>query len=365
MLRATVMAVLISAAFFGGTHAKHDDVFAEALYTTSSPEETLVDQEEDGGFESGSGTGPTVDQTSEYQWLLRKKSGELHVANSAEIDELVEYIATHSDYHLSGDTLVSQAPTEVEDGPLKVVEESERRSSTPPTEATARRQVLGEILKVVESTNFYPQYAVGILENGCTAFLVGQRHALTMASCVYHYYTNRWENKLDFWRGRKGDEYLAKMHWDHVLIPATFFVTGNNIYNWALIVFTEDSASPVWLEMASSSKLHDKAMTVYGYLVNDHPWGTMYGTVCRSNAVQDDPKGLAIQCGTSQKFSGGPILKGYNFQRGNTPLVYGISVAQGYSYSHTAVNFHPSLFWSLCHFMMKDGFDAKCGPQQQ
>ena len=361
MLCATVTAILVSAAFFGGSHATY--VFGEALYTTSSPKETLVDQEED-GFESGSGTG-AVDQSSEYQWLVRQKSGGLHVANSAEIDELVKYIAAHSEYHQSGDTLVSQAPTQVEDGPLKVVEESERRSSAPPAEATARPEVLGEILEAVGRTNFYPEYAVGILENNCTAFLVGPRHALTTASCVYYYYSDRWENGLDFWRGRKGDEYLSKMRWDHVVISAKFFVAGNDIHNWALIAFTQDSESPVWLEMAYSSKMHDKALTVYGYLVNDHPWGTMYSTVCRSNAVQDDPKRLAIQCGTSQKFSGGPILKGYDFQQSQMPLVHGISIAQGYSYSHTAVNFHPSLFWSLCHFMMEDNFDAKCGVQQQ
>ena len=360
VLCATITAIFISAAFFAGSHGTYDDMFGEALGATSPPEGTLVDQEEDGDFASGSGA---VDQESEYQWLVRHRTSGLHVANSAEIGELLEYIAAHRQ---SGeDVLVSQAPTQLEDGPMKLVEESEKRSSTPPTEATARPEVVGEILEEVVSTNFYPQYAVGILENSCTAFLVGPRHALTTANCVYNYYSNSWENELDFWRGRKGDEYLEKMYWDHVVISAKFFVTGNYVYNWALIAFMEDSASPVWLKMAYSSKVHDKAMTVYGYLVSDHPWGTMYYTVCRSNGVQDDPKQLAIQCGTSQKFSGGPILKGYNFQRSKMPLVYGISVAYDYSYSHTAMNFHPNLFWSLCHFMVKDGFDAKCGPQQQ
>lgn len=357
--------VLTLGYFYGYSHATY--VWGGSGVTEAVLDETLIDQEGDqfGDEDPGSGSGIGVDQNSEYQWIMHSKSGELHVANSAEIEELLEYIAAHNDNRKSADTLVSQAPTQLEDGPTKVVDESEKRRRISPTEGSARPEVVGEILEEVTSTNFYPQYGVGILENSCTAFLIGPRHALTTANCVYSYYTNRWDNDLDFWRGRRGDEYLAKMHWDHVVIPAKFFVTGSHIHNWALIAFTEDSASPVWLKFAYSSKVRDKAMTVYGYLPNDHPWGTMYSTVCRSDSIQSNAKCLAIQCGTSQKFSGGPLLKGYNFQQSKMPLVYGVSVAFEYSYSHTAVNFHPNFFWSLCHFMKKDGFDAKCGSPQE
>ena len=221
--------------------------------------------------------------------------------------------------------------------------------------------MVGQNLEEVESTNFYPQYAVGILENNCTAFLIGQRHALTTASCVYDYDSGYWSGDLDFWRGRNGDQYLEKMLWEHVTIPAKFFVTGDHIHNWALITFTDHagSRSPVWLKMAHSQKVHDIVMTVYGYLPDDRPWGTMYSSVCRSDHTQEDTKSLAIQCGSDQKFSGGPILKGYNFKRSKMPLVYGISIAYDYSFAHKAVNFHLDLFWSLCHLMQKEGFDAR------
>ena len=341
-----------------------------SVQATPSPEHwTFVDQELDSGLESAeSGSGADsvlddLDESSEYQWLKKFKTGQLHVANSAEIEDLVECIAEHhiEDYG-SGITLVSQATLDqMEDGPTKLVEEKDKRPRTSPGGLPV---IDGEHLEEVDSTSYYPQYGVGILENNCTAFLIGPRHAVTTANCVYDYDSGEWEGELDFWRGRNGDEYLAKMQWEHVVIPAKFFVTGDDVHNWALITFTEGTASQVWLKMAYSQKIHDIVMTVYGYLPDEHPWGIMYTTVCRSDYFQNDTNSLSIQCGTGQKFSGGPILKGYNFQRSKMPLVYGISIAYHFSYAHKAVNFHPDLFWTLCYFMHKDGFDAKCGPQQ-
>ena len=347
------------------------------VHVTQPPEHwTFVDQEPDSDHEGGSGdigsgsssvSADDVDETSDHQWLKKSKTGQLpHVANSEEIEDLMKYIAEHhiEDYG-SGITLVSQATlTQMEDGPSKLVEEKDKRPRILPGEGNAHPVVAGETLEEVDSTNYYPQYGVGILENNCTAFLIGPRHALTTANCVYNYDMGVWEDQLDFWRGRNGDEYLEKMQWEHVVISAKYFVKGDDVYNWALITFTEDTASPVWLKMAYSQRVHDIVMTVYGYLPDEHPWGVMYNTVCRSDYFQNDTNSLSVQCGTGQRFSGGPILKGYNFQRSKMPLVYGISIAYNFSYAHKAVNFHPNLFWTLCHLMQKDSFDAKCGPQQ-
>lgn len=331
---------------------------------------TFLDQEIDlqdhESLVSGSGSGSaTLDDFDEikYQWLKRFNTGELQVANNVEIDDLVEFIAEHhkDDYRFEA-TLVSQAAlTQMEDGPTKLVEEKDKRPRTLPGGADADLVIDGQTLEEVDAINYYPQYAVGILDNNCTAFLISPRHALTTANCVYQYDTGEWEDELDFWRGRNGDEYLSKMCWKHVVISGKFFITGDSVYNWALITFTEDTASPVWLKMAYSPSVHDVAMTIYGYLPDDHPSGVMYSTICHSDYFQNDTNSLSVQCGTGQKFSGGPILKGYNFQQSKMPLVHAISIAYHFSYAHEAVNFHPSLFWTLCYLMHNDGFDAKCG----
>ena len=349
-----------------------------SLETATTPHEvdwTLVDQEglddleEEDLAESGSGE-PSVPgghflEESEYQWLARYRNGHIHVSDSKAVVELAEFTAAEHHRTLSeGSTLVSHAPTQLEDGPTKLVDESDKRPRTSPLEEST--PLPDEQLDEIDSTNFYPQYGVGILENGCTAFLIGPRHALTTASCVYNYTAGNWNNNLDFWRGRNGDEYLEKMLWDHAIIPAKFFITGDHIYNWALIIFAEENESPVWLKMAYSSDLSDFAMTMYGYFTSNHTWAKMYSTICQSDPVQDDPNCLTVQCGTSQKFNGGPILKGYNFQHSKMPLVYGISITYNFPSSvHKAVNFHPFIFWSLCHHLIREGFDAECGVQQQ
>ena len=346
-----------------------------SLETATTPHEvdwTLIDQEdlEEESTESGSGesSGPedlvAPRAESEYQWLARHRSGHIHVSDSKDVVELAEYIA--AEHHRSSDESIfeSHAPTQLEDGPTKLVDESDKRPRTSPLEETT--SLLDDQLDEIDSTNFYPQYGVGILENGCTAFLVGPRHALTTASCVYNYTTGSWSSDLDFWRGRNGDEYLEKMLWDHAIIPANFFITGEHIYNWALIIFAEEAESPVWLKMAYSSELSDATVTMYGYFTSNHTWAKMYSTICQSDSIQDDQNCLTVQCGTSQKFNGGPILKGYNFQHSKMPLVYGISIDYGFqSNTHKAVSFHPFIFWSLCHHLTREGFDAKCGVQQQ
>jgi V8-like Glu-specific endopeptidase len=343
------------------------------VHVTQPPEHwTFIDQEPDSDENGGSGSGSSpvsdddMDETSDHQWLKKSKSDQIpHVANSEELEDLLKYIAEQDRRDGSGNTLVSQATlTQMEDGPSKLVEEKDKRPRTLPGETTVHPEVAGETLEEVDSTNYYPEYAIGILENSCTAFLIGPRHALTTANCVYNYDMGTWEEELDFWRGRNGDEFLAKMQWEHVVISAKYFVKRDGASNWAIITFTEDTASPVWLKMAYSQSVHDIVMTVYGYLPDEHPWGVMYNTICRSDYFQNDTNSLSVQCGTGQKFSGGPILKGYNFQRSKMALVYGISIAYNFSYAHESVNFHPDLFWTLCHLMHKDGFDAKCGSRQ-
>ena len=356
-----IFSLLLAIAATIGSHT----VSASTPYVDSTSAWTLADQEPADHFEgSGSGSGPALDldSDSEYQWIKRFNNGSLRVATSADIEKLTEWIAGNNVvYNHKGLVMLSsQAPTQLEDGPTKVVEESERSPITVPPEASERDNVLGQNLEEVDSSNYYPEYGIGVLDNGCTAFLVGPRHALTTATCVYDYGTGSWKGRLNFWRGRNGDEYLTKMYWDHVIIPAKFFVTGHHVHNWAMIVFTENSTSPVWLKMAYSHDINDKVMTVYGYLPDDRPWSTMYTSVCSSDPMQDSGEILSIQCGTDKKFSGGPILKGYNIQRGRMPHAYGISTAYRYSYAHDTVMFHPNLFWSLCYLMREEGFDAKC-----
>lgn len=48
----------------------------------------------------------------------------------------------------------------------------------------------------------FPLRTVGQLANGCTAFLIGPCHAVTVAHCVYEPWRNIWWRGLDFYPGR-------------------------------------------------------------------------------------------------------------------------------------------------------------------
>lgn len=332
----------------------------------NADEDTLTDQEPDDVADPDSDDGSAEEQSpNALTWVLHTQAGKTHQAKYDELNELEAFISQHRDEIVDKDNVeiaASVGLSQMEDGPFKLIEEEDKKLRKPLVLETPREEIIGQYLKEIVTTYYYPEYGVGILENSCTAFMIGPKHALTTANCVYNHTTDVWEEDLDFWRGRNGDQYLEKMKWNSVLIPYEFYSTGKPEQNWALIKF--DSESPVWLRIAHSKKLRDVAMTVYGYLPDDHPYGTMYNSICRSDPLQPHEMCLDIQCGTDQKFSGGPVLKGYNFQRSKMPLVYAISVSYDYSYAHRAINIHEDLFWSLCYFMKKEGHDAECGERK-
>eukprot|EP00882_Tetradesmus_deserticola_P029109 GHRQ01032523.1.p1 GENE.GHRQ01032523.1~~GHRQ01032523.1.p1 ORF type:complete len:124 (-),score=24.78 GHRQ01032523.1:121-492(-) len=55
------------------------------------------------------------------------------------------------------------------------------------------------------SSKVFPFSAVGQLANGCTGFLIGPCHVMTVAHCVVEPWKGIWWNGLDFYPGRLGD----------------------------------------------------------------------------------------------------------------------------------------------------------------
>ncbi len=294
-------------------------------------------------------------QYHELKWVTVNRNGGIRVADGAELKGLLEYIGRQGSAY-SGVHYASAASMQMEDGPPKT--DHTAQSSTAPDDHDQR-------LTPVLSTHFYPSYAVGLLENGCTAFMVGPQHALTAAHCVYSYNDTAWQRELNLWRGRSLDQYMQWMEWVHVSIPHEYFVSGSQSHDWALISFFDKTKSPVWLRLGYTDLVlvEEMPLALYGYLAKESQ-GAMYSTECHSDLDQPLSELLAIQCGTSQTFvEGGPVLQGVKSQlrgrRGGLkiPLVYGLSVR---SSDHAAVRFHWDLFWTLCWLMEREGFESQC-----
>ena len=322
---------------------------------------TLRDAEDEAEPEYASGDA----SESAHSWLQYTRDGSVvQSATVEDVDRLEEYLRTRPDIFTAGPNshLESYVPEQMEDGPNKVDEVKRVNRRPSPVRQEDSVPTAGTLLDEVDSTNFYPEYAIGILENGCTAFLIGPCHALTTAHCVYNSTTDEFVDDLNMWRGRKGDIYLDQMTWTSVIVPRNYTASPSSESNWALIIYDRHTLSGVWLKMGFSENIYNIPYTIYGYL-SSKPFGTMYSTVCRSRTEEPENENiLSVQCGSDECFDGGPLLRGYNFKRSKMPVVYGVSLSScdSYSFSHNSLVFQPDLFWSLCYFMSENGFDARC-----
>lgn len=326
---------------------------------------TLRDTEDGDVDDAGGSAG--VESTSENSWVRYSKNGGVHLATVDEVELLERDVLSRPDIFTEGQgaRLESYAGEQMEDGPDKL-DTDEHVNPRPKADREEGLPVAGTVLEVVASTNFYPEFAVGVLDNGCTAFLIGPRHALTSAHCVYNYNSSSFSDNLDMWRGKNSQIYLSRMTWSDAIIPRNYYVSATDQDDWALVIYSKPSTSHVWLKIGFSENVYNVPYTMFGYL-SSKAYGVMYSTMCRSRAEgapenAEDDQLLNVQCGSDECFDGGPLLRGYNFQRSKMPVAYGISLStcDSYSFSHNNVIFQPDLFWTLCSFMSAYGFDAQC-----
>ena len=357
MHRITLLAILLATvhlSYCGAIFQSNVVVQAEypVIPATTTTDPTLVDQEDDDDFDSenvaqGSGC------TDNCGWVRHHINGETFIARPDELDNLDEFLLQNEIPLAVNQIVASARPRQMEDGPYRVV--GDRAPRKP--ETVDRVVAQGQTLDLVSSSNYYPEYAIGIMENGCTGFLISPFHLLTTAHCVYEHTTDTWNEELQFFRGRNDDKYLGMMDWVNVMIPYDFYTSGDAEHNWALITYNK--RSPVWIRIGHTPVVSDLTYTLYGYL-RDKEWGALYSTVCRSDMYQPSSGCIAMQCGTDEKINGGPVMGGYNFRRSKMPLAYGISINEDYEYAHNVVRFNSKLFWTLCYFMKNGSHDPGC-----
>lgn len=284
------------------------------------------------------------------QWVTYNRRGMERVAGSEMVQVFAEYLASKP-FSPDPSSFEAQSTFQMEDGP-EFTDPVKHNFPSVAEKSTNTSDVSPNTLQRIAHAYYNPEYAIGLLDNGCTAFLISPQHALTAAQCVYNYSANTWSTELDFWRGKNGAFYLQRLTWKRVTIPYGFYNSGAENQNWALLQFLEKS--PVWLTLAYSNRIQDISLTMYGYL-QDRQLVNMYSTVCQSNAVQHKAKQLEMQCSSDEVFTGGPVMKGFQYK---VPVVYGVSIGQ----TNQTIHIHSELFWFACYSMEDDEFDPRCGP---
>lgn len=306
-------------------------------------------------------------------WVNHLRIGDVLFAKSPDKQQMSDYFQETS-HHYDGITCFkSAASTIAEDGPLLEFSEQSREKRDYFEYDDYETQDY-TCLREVDRVFYYPEFAIGRLENGCTAFLVGPYHALTTAKCVYDFNNRLWEKKLDFLRAQNGTEYLQRMEWEELYIPREFFEQNSDDFDWALILFNRSHPSPVWHPfMYCPGKCPEHYSTAYGY--------KNWNMILKECEVFEEEchKRVEMQCCQNDvaNFHGGPIFGGYGFDGSKILPVVGIStysneetaaelesksneIAKEEIIFDSALKIDSEIFWMVCMLMENSGFDSDC-----
>lgn len=317
---------------------------------------------------------PSNQEQTTSEWVHHLRIGDVLFAKATDKKQMSDYLREMS-YHDDGTACFGSASSNVaEDGPLvsQLEKSREKRDFIYEDYDTQSYKCLKEVDRVF----YYPEFAVGALDNGCTAFLVGPYHAITTAKCVYDFSNRLWEKKLDFLRAKSGSEYLQRMEWEEVYVPRKFFDQNNEDFDWALILFNTSQPSSVWHPfMYCPSKCPGPYSTTYGYK-NE----TMILKECEI-LEQKCHNRFEMQCcqNNAANFHGGPVFNGYSFDGSQVPPVVGMNTLAANKAEtdsselepktspndeeiifDTAMKFNSEMFWTVCMLMENSGYDSNC-----
>lgn len=341
-----------------------DDHLDSDFTTKTSPAESSGDDE---GEESVTTEVPTSEQKItdlSYQmlWVTRYRSdGRVVTASHKELDDLIKELPSKESRRL----LCSSGSLFPEDGPGMLLEKYNMSLIGHDEEQPL------DYLERLPCAQL-PGNTIGLLAHeSCSAFLVGPRHAMTTARCVYEHSSQAWEEQLDLYRGRNCSTYQQLMHWESVRIPAGYHSRGDSRLNWALITYTADTQSFMWASIGFDPSFSNRLvyLTVAGYC-DSLSSGCLYSSECFSLAQSSLPweHNMLVECGVQVGFHGGPLLAGkedYFTKKTHSRSVYGISMHTQNTNHHNILRITENLFWQVCLFVGADGHDLRCGVANQ